>query len=203
MSSPCLGPEFSLDEGGRVQVDLCGPPLDQDWPFLCSARQNNGLHRNADGCLWVAPQLSGGAAVWAVQLNCGAFCTYSAAGASYFNPVASLSFLNFDTCRARSFIVFTDYFWRVTPAATPTITQFHRQVTGVDGGDAGWTLVHTVDSGTANTLQIADCDVWRVSDIPPGASRNIKVGLRVNASIGSGTLNSVQARIGVIGIASD
>ena len=199
----CLGPEFSLDDGGRIIVDLCGPPNDQDWPFGCSSRLNNGLHRNADGCLWTAPQASGFAIVQTGAASCAFFCGYSTSAAVYSTSVASLTITNIDLCRSRDYIVHTDYNYRVTPAATPTSTQMWRQVTGVDGADAGWQLVHTVDSGTTDALRITTSDVWTVSDLAPGASKTIRVGMRVNANLGNGSATNFDARIGLFGTSSD
>jgi hypothetical protein len=203
MTSPCLGPELSLDEGNRVQINLCGSPAQQDWPFPCSAKTNNGLHRDEDGCLWVTPQRTGAAGVFAAQLNCGGFCGFSSSAAVYSNTVVSLTITNPDTCRTRDYMVFTDYMWRFTPGSVATLTNMFRQVSGVDGGDAGWTLVHTVDSGTNNALRIQTSDVWTVKGLAPGASKTIRVGMRINATTGSGSLTSFTARIGGIGIASD
>lgn len=199
----CLGPEFSLDDGGRIVLDLCGDPLDEDWPFDCSARLNNGLHRNDDGCLWVAPAASGLAFVQTGAVSCALFCGYSTSAAPYNTAVASLSITNTDLCRSHDYIVHTDYNYRVVPAATPTATQFWRQVTGVDGADAGWQLVHTTDSGTNDALRITTSDTWSISDLAPGASRTIRVGMRVNANLGNGSATNFDARIGVFGIASD
>lgn len=203
MTSPCLGPELSLDEGNRIQVNLCGPPNEQDWPFPCSAKLNNGLHRDSDGCLWVTPQRTGAAGVLAAQLNCGGFCGYSTTAAVSVTTVASLTVTNPDNCRFRDFIVHTDYMWRFTPSGIDTLTNLYRQVSGVDGGDAGWTLVHTVDSGTSNALRIQTSDVWTLNDLAPGASRTIRVGMRINTSSGTGSLTSITARIGGVGIAGD
>ena len=203
MTSPCLGPEFALDGANRVTIDLCGPPNDQDWPFDCNARLNNGLHRNEDGCLWVAPQASGGALVSTGSATCALFCGYSTSAAVYGTSIASLSIANLDLCRARSFIVHTDYNFRVTPSSTPTVTQFWRQVTGVDGGDAGWQQVYSIDGGTNDPLRAHQSDVWMIKDLAPGASRTIRIGMRVNANTGSGTANTFDARIGIFGIAND
>lgn len=203
MTSPCLGPELSLDDGDRVQINLCGPPNHQDWPFPCSAKLNNGLHRDSDGCLWVTPQRPGAAGVVAAQTNCGLFCVYSASAAYYSNSAATLTVTNPDTCRTRDYLVHTDYMWRFTPANAQTLTNMYRQVSGVDGGDAGWTLVHTVDSGTNNALRIHTSDVWTLTNLAPGESRTIRVGMRINATLGSGSLTSITARIGGVGIASN
>lgn len=203
MTSPCLGPEFALDDGDRIVIDLCGPPIDEDWPFPCSTRLNNGLHRNEDGCLWVAPQASGFAFVQTGAATCALFCGYNTSAAVYGTSIASLSITNTDTCRSHDYLVHTDYNFRVTPAATPTSTQMWRQVTGVDGADAGWQLVHTVDSGTTDALRITTSDTWSITDLGPGASRTIRVGMRVNSNLGSGSATNFDARIGVFGIASD
>lgn len=203
MTSPCLGPEFSLDDGDRIQVDLCGPPNQADWPFDCSARLNNGLHRNEDGCLWVAPQASGIALVTSGSASCAFFCGYSASAAVYGTSIASLTLTNVDLCRSRSYFVHTDYNYLVTPGSSGAITQFHRLVTGVDGADAGWQLVQTVDAGTSDQQRASSSDVWTITDLAPGASTTIRVGMRVNAVLRSGTVNTFAARIGVFGIASD
>lgn len=199
MTSPCLGPEFSLDSGGRVIVDLCGPPTDQDWPFDCNARLNNGLHRNDAGCLWTAPQASGVALVQTGSASCSLFCGYSVSAAVYGTAIASLTVTNTDSCRSRDYLVFTDYNFFFTPAATPTATQCWRYVQGVDGADAGWQLVHTVDSGTANSLRMFTGDSWTIKGLLPGASKTIRVGMRVNSNIGNGTVSTFDARIGVFG----
>lgn len=203
MTSPCLGPELSLDAGGRIQLDLCGPPLQQDWPFDCSASQNNGLHRDADGCLWVTPQTSGAAGLIAGALSCSLFCGISTTAAAYNTAVASLSITNIDPCRARSYYVYTDYMWRFTPTVASTVTNMYRQVTGVDGADAGWTLVHTLDSGNTNYQRLHTGDAWAVTNLAPGASRTIKVGMRINMGTGTATANTFDARVAAIGIASD
>lgn len=202
MTSPCLGPEFVLDAANRVKIDLCGNPADQDWPFGCSTRLNNGLHRNDEGCLWVAPQASGFAFVQTGAASCSFFCGYSTSAAVYSNSVAALSITNTDLCRPRSYLVHTDYMFRVTPAATPTATQYWRQVTGVDGADAGWQLVYTTDSGVTDALRVHQSDTWTITDLPPGASRTVRVGMRVNSNVGNGSATNFDARIGVFGIAS-
>lgn len=202
MSSPCLGPEFSLDAGDRIQVDLCGPPNQQDWPFGCSARTYNGLHRDEDGCLWSAPQASGFAIVQTGSATCSFFCTYSSSAAVYGTSIASLTVTNTDLCRTRTYFVHTDYNFRVTPSATPTVSQFWRQVTGVDGADAGWQQVYSADGGTTDPLRVMSSDPWTLT-LLPGASKTIRVGMRVNAGTGSGSANTFDARIGVFGIAND
>lgn len=203
MTSPCLGPEFALDSGDRVMADLCGPPTQQDWPFDCTPRLYNGLHRDENGCLWAAPQASGFALVQAGSASCAFFCGYSASAAVYGTSIAALTLTNTDMCRARSYIVHTDYNYLVTPSSTGAITQFHRQVTGVDDADAGWQLVQTVDAGTSDQQRASSADTWTITDLAPGASKTIRVGMRVNAVLRSGTANTFAARIGVFGIASD
>lgn len=203
MSSPCLGPEFALDEGGRIVVDLCGPPLDQDWPFDCSTRLNNGLHRDENGCLWAAPQTGGLAFVQTGSASCAFFCGYSSSAAVYGTSIAALTITNTDLCRSRDYLVHTDYNFRVVPAAEPTVTQYWRQVTGVDGADAGWQLVYTTDGGTADALRAHSSDAWSISDLAPGASRTIRIGMRVNAFVGSGSVSTFDARIGVFGRSTD
>lgn len=203
MSSPCLGPEFSLDDGGRIQVDICGPPNQQDWPYTCSTKQNNGLHRTEGGCLWVTPQTGGGAGLVAIQNTCGAFCSVSTTAAYYNTAVVSLTFINADPCRNRDVFVYTDYMYRFTPTSNASITNMYRQVSGVDGGDAGWTLVHTVDSGNTNYQRVHTGDSWVIKDIPPGASKTIKVGMRVNMGLGTATVQTIEARVGAFGIASN
>lgn len=203
MSSPCLGPEFALDAGDRIIADLCGPPNDQDWPFDCSARLNNGLHRNEAGCLWVAPQTSGLAFVQTGSATCALFCGFNTSAAVYGTSIASLTITNTDLCRSQDYFVHTDYNFRITGASTPSVAQFWRQVTGVDGADAGWQLVHTVDYGTTDALRIFTSDTWSITDLAPGASRTIRVGMRVNANVGSGTATNFDARIGVFGRSTD
>lgn len=203
MTSPCLGDEFSLDEGGRVQVNLCGPPNQQDWPFDCSARLTNGLHRNEDGCLWVTPQGSGAAGVFAGQVSCGGFCGISPTAAAYNLAVSSLTVTNPDSCRSRDYFIYTDYMYRFTPTSNSSVTNMYRQVTGVDGADAGWTLVHTVDSGNTNYQRIHTGDSWTLKGLRPGESRTIKVGMRMNMQVGTATVQTFDARVGGFGIASD
>lgn len=203
MTSPCLGPEFALDSGDRIVVDLCGPPNQQDWPFDCAARLNNGLHRTENGCLWTARQASGFAMVAAGAASCAFFCGYSATSSVYSNNVVSLTVTNTDLCRYRSYLVHTDYNFKTTFASGGGVVNYHRFVTGVDGADAGWFLVQTLDAGVADGARANPSDVWSISNLAPGASTTVKIGMRVNAASGTGTVNTFDARIGVFGIASD
>lgn len=195
----CLGPEFSLDSGNRIIADLCGPPADQDWPFDCNSRANNGLHRNADGCLWVAPEASGLALVASQSLSCSFFCGFSTTSSVYANPVVSLTVTNTDLCRYRSYMVITDYNFKITFASGGGIANFWRYVVGVDGADAGWFLVQTADAGVNDGWRGHLSDVWTITNLPPNSSTTIKVGMRVNAAVATGTANSFDARIGVFG----
>lgn len=203
MTSPCLGPEFALDAGDRIIVDLCGPPNTQDWPFDCNARLNNGLHRNEDGCLWVAPAASGFAQVASGSATCSFFCGYSATSSVYSNNVVSLTVTNTDMCRYRDYIVHTDYNFKTTFGSGGGVVNYHRYVTGVDNADAGWFLVQTLDAGVADGARAFLSDVWSITDLAPGASTTVKIGMRVNAADKTGTANTFDARIGVFGIASD
>lgn len=55
MAAVCVGPEFTVDEDGRLRITGEGDRPDAAWPYPCSPGAANGLRRVPGGGLWVAP----------------------------------------------------------------------------------------------------------------------------------------------------
>jgi hypothetical protein len=55
MATVCVGDEFTTDSQGKLKLVVEGNPADLAWPYPCAVGTFNGLHRQPNGGMWVAP----------------------------------------------------------------------------------------------------------------------------------------------------